>query len=202
LGWQENLGVGARDKPLPLSHWKQRKRNLLVAALPGLTHEICPPLQVSDFGFTYNFDLARVAVQNRFGRRRLITDYVPGVGLDEDFTRPSQDCKDVIDHLYKNGYRLVMAPSLFTFCLRWAHDAYTDLHLLLVGGFLSDANKFPRMSTGIIRDWESRYLSGVLAGAATKTNKIGYVAPFTFPICTFLFLKHRFASKLSYRAQI
>lgn len=114
----------------------------------------------------------------------VLTDYVPLVDLDANFDSPSEDCKSVIDHLYHSGYKLIIAPSLFQYCIRWAHDRYVDLYFLLCGGVGVDFSAWPRISSSYNRDWEGRFAGGIVAGAASVRGRIGYIAPFPARIST------------------
>lgn len=129
--------------------------------------------KIDDFGFTFNIDQARVEMVKIIGRDRVMSDYIPESITDVNFTLPSPQCQSAVTQFHSKGYKLIVAPSLFANCFRWAHTTYTDLYFLLLG--TSNATAFPRIAQGFPRIHEGRYISGLIAGAYTKSNKIGYV---------------------------
>lgn len=153
--------------------------------------------QISDFGYTYTFDQGRISLQNYFGRRKVLTTYVPSVPFDVDFTKPSAECKGVVTDLRNRGYRLLIAPSLFTYCFRWAHDQYADMYFLLDSG--PQPPQYTRISSGTIRDYEARYTSGIIAGAMTQTGRVGFIAPFNERRRAFYFADYRFPISIHLR---
>ncbi len=125
---------------------------------------------IGDAGWTYQHDLARIAVEKKFGDK-IQTKYIESVPEGVDAER-------VIRDLAQNGHKLIFATS-FGF----------------MNPTLKVANQFPKNffehATGFktaknmgfynARFYEGRYLAGIIAGKMTKTNIAGYVGAYPIP---------------------
>ncbi|MDR2016047.1 MAG: BMP family ABC transporter substrate-binding protein [Burkholderiales bacterium] len=125
---------------------------------------------IGDAGWTYQHDLARVALEKKFGNK-IQVKYVESVPEGADAER-------VIRDLAQSGHKLIFTTSF---------------------GFMNQtlkvANQFPQNffghATGFktaknmgfynARFYEGRYLAGIIAGKMTKTNTAGYVAAHPIP---------------------
>ncbi|MDR0770052.1 MAG: BMP family ABC transporter substrate-binding protein [Burkholderiales bacterium] len=125
---------------------------------------------IGDAGWTYQHDLARVALEKKFGDK-IQVKYIESVPEGADAER-------VVRDLAQNGHQLIFATS-FGF----------------MNPTLKVANQFPKNffehATGFktaknmgfynARFYEGRYLAGIIAGKMTKTNTAGYVAAYPIP---------------------
>ena len=125
---------------------------------------------IGEAGWTYQHDLGRRAVEQKFGDR-VDVSFVEAVPEGADAER-------VMDSLAKKGTDLVFATSFGYMepMLKVAgkHKSKTFEHAT---GYKTADN----MGNYSPRFYEGRYLSGIVAGAMTKTNVIGYVAAFPIP---------------------
>lgn len=84
-------------------------------------------------------------------------------------------CKAVFEDLINNGCGLIIASSYnYGPYLREMSEKYPDIKFVHSGGDIVSRN----ISTCFGRIYQIRYLTGIVAGLQTKTNKIGYVAAF------------------------
>ncbi|SCA56174.1 Purine-binding protein BAB2_0673 [Candidatus Terasakiella magnetica] len=125
---------------------------------------------IGDAGYTYQHDLGRKAIEEKFGDKIKVS-FVESVAEGPDAER-------VIMNFAKNGYKAVFATSF----------GYMNPTLKVAKRFpkmaFEHATGYKRsknMNTYLARFYESRYLTGLVAGAMTKSNVIGYVAAFPIP---------------------
>lgn len=125
---------------------------------------------VGDHGWSYEHNQGRLALQKKLGDK-VKTSYVASVGEGADAAR-------VITQLAQAGNKLIFTTSF----------GYMNPTLKVSRRFPSvmfeHATGYKRaknMGTYNIRTYEGRYVSGIAAGLATKTNIIGYVATFPIP---------------------
>ena len=128
------------------------------------------PGPVADVGWTFQHDLGRKMVEKEFGSQ-VKTVFVESVPEGPDAER-------VIRDLASDGCNMVFTTS-FGFMeptLRVARD-FPDVAFEHCSGYKTAAN------VGIYqtRFYEGAYLLGTIAGRMTKTNTLGYVAPFPIP---------------------
>lgn len=110
------------------------------------------------------------------GRDRVMTDYIQESITDVNFTIPSDQCKSAVNSFAAAGYKLIVAPSLFSNCMQWAHSNYDGIYLLLLGNLSPTvAARNPRLAQGFPRLHEGRYTAGIVAASFSKTGKIGFV---------------------------
>jgi len=126
---------------------------------------IGPP---GDGGWTYAHDQARMYLEKELEVETIYTESVP-----ED-QQSEKVMKDMIDQ----GAKVIFATS-FGYMDHVAEVAkeYPDVTFLHCSGFKSAEN----FSNYFGRMYEARYLSGIVAGMKTETDKIGYVAAFDIP---------------------
>ena len=123
---------------------------------------------VGDAGWSYAHDLGRLTVEAMDG---VTTGYVEAVAEGPDSER-------VMLNMARKGYDLVFATSY----------GYMDSMLKVAGQFpktvfmhCSGYKLAPNMGNYFGRIYQPRYLSGMVAGAMTKSNRLGYVAAFPIP---------------------
>jgi basic membrane protein A len=125
---------------------------------------------VGDAGWTYAHDLGRQYLVKHLGDKVSVT-YIESVP-------EGQESAGVIRSLAARGYKLIFATSF----------GYMDPMLQVAAQFpntvfmhCSGYKTAPNMGTYFGRMYEPRFLTGLIAGAMTKTNKIGYVAAHPIP---------------------
>lgn len=156
----------------------QRRHLLLASGLWPFATRAAAPLKigfvysgpVADVGWTYQHDLGRKMVEKEFGARveTVFVEKVP----------ESAEADRVIRQLVADGCKMVFTPS-FGFMeptIRVAAD-FPDVAFEHCSGYKTAKN------VGIYqtRFYEGAYLLGVIGGRMTKSNTLGYVAPFPIP---------------------
>ena len=125
---------------------------------------------VGDAGWTYQHELARLAVEKRFGDR-VQTKYIENVPEGAEAVR-------VIRELAASGHALIFTTS-FGYMNPTAKVAksFPKVRFEHATGYKRAKN----VSTYVARFYEGRYLMGIVAGRMTKSNVAGYVAAFPIP---------------------
>ena len=123
---------------------------------------------VGDGGFTYMHDLARQEVE-AMGVETVYLENVP----------EGAECGEAIDNLVDEGCNVIFSTSYGHMeSTAAAAEEYPDVIFFHCSGYkMNDTNfgnYFGRM-------YEVRYLTGIAAGYATETDKIGYVAAVGIP---------------------
>lgn len=123
---------------------------------------------VGDIGWTYAHDEAR-----RIAERELPwleTKYVESV--------PEGNALPVIDRLVADGCRVVFTTSFgFMDQTYAAAQKYPNVIFAHASGF----KRLPNMATYMADFYQVYYLNGLMAGAVSKTGKVGYVGAFPIP---------------------
>lgn len=124
---------------------------------------------VGDFGWSYQHDQARQAIQKQFGDK-IETSYLESV--------PENDSQRSIEQLARTGHNLVFTTSF----------GYMEPTLAVAKKFpnvkFEHATGFKRadnLATYAAKFHEGRYIIGQIAGKMTKTNTIGYIVSFPIP---------------------
>ncbi|HSF94425.1 MAG TPA: BMP family ABC transporter substrate-binding protein, partial [Thermohalobaculum sp.] len=125
---------------------------------------------IGDFGWSYQHDQGRLAIEKEFGDR-VETTYVESVPEGPDAER-------VIRQLAASGHGLIFTTSF----------GYMDPTLKIAKMFANvkfeHATGYKRsdnVSTYSARFYEGRHVIGTIAGHMTKTKKIGYIASVPIP---------------------
>lgn len=125
---------------------------------------------IGDLGWTYQHDLGRLAIEERFGDR-VETAFIENVPEGPEAER-------VIRDFAQQGFDLVITTSFGymdpTFNVA---QEFPDRWFAHISGFKTREN----MSAIFGRIYQARYLSGLVAGPATESNLMGYVAAFPIP---------------------
>ncbi|MBW2095401.1 MAG: BMP family ABC transporter substrate-binding protein [Deltaproteobacteria bacterium] len=123
---------------------------------------------IGDAGWSYAHDQGRLAVEAMPGVK---TTYVEAV-------KEGPDSERVMLNMARKGYDLIFATSY----------GYMDPMLKVAKQFpgtvfmhCSGFKRAKNMGTYFGRMYQARYLSGIVAGAMTKSNILGYVAAFPIP---------------------
>jgi len=125
---------------------------------------------VGEAGWTYQHELGRLALQQALGGQ-VSTTAVESVAEGPDAER-------VMRELVAQGHTLIFATSFGYLepALRVAAD-FPQVTFEHTGGYKTA----PNLGTYNARDYEGRYLAGMLAGHASKSGLAGYVAGFPLP---------------------
>jgi simple sugar transport system substrate-binding protein len=125
---------------------------------------------VGDFGWTHGHDVARRAVEAKFGDR-VKTTFVENVAEGPDAER-------VIRQLATSGNKLIFTTS-FGFMNQTEKVAkqFPDVMFEHATGFKTADN----LAIYNARFYEGRAVIGTIAGHVTKTGKFGYIASFPIP---------------------
>lgn len=125
---------------------------------------------IGDHGWSYEHDQGRREMEKYFGDK-VKTTFVENVPEGADAER-------VISQLAKSGYDLIFSTSFgFMNPTLKAAKRFPKVAFEHATGYKRAKN----VSTYALRTYEGRYVSGVAAGMATKTNTIGYIASFPIP---------------------
>jgi basic membrane protein A and related proteins len=124
---------------------------------------------VGDFGWTYQHDQGRLAIEKAFGAR-IETTFVEKV--------PENDSERAIEQLARTGHKLIYTTSFGYMepTLRVA-QRYPDVKFEHATGVKRAAN----VATYSAKFHEGRYIAGQIAGRMTKSNTLGYVGAFPIP---------------------
>jgi len=125
---------------------------------------------VGDAGWTYAHDLARKALQAKFGDK-IKTQYVENVPEGPDAARVIRDLAQQGDGLIFTTSFGYMEPTL-----KIARD-YPNVKFEHATGYKTAKN----VGTYDARTYEGAYLAGVIAGGMTKTNVLGVVGSVPIP---------------------
>lgn len=125
---------------------------------------------IGDLGWTWAHDQGRLAVEQEFGDK-VETAYIENVPEGPEAER-------VIRDFANKGFDLMITTSFgFMDPTIAVAQEFPDKWFIHVSGFKTADN----VSTVFGRMYQPRYLSGLVAGSATKSNIIGYVAAFPIP---------------------
>ncbi len=123
---------------------------------------------IGDEGWSYAHEQGRLAVEKMEG---VTTSYVEAVPEGPDAER-------VILNMARKGYKMIFATSFgYMDPMLKVAKQYPQVTFMHCSGFKLHSN----MSNYFGRMYQARYLSGMVAGAMTKSNTLGYVAAFPIP---------------------
>lgn len=123
---------------------------------------------IGDLGWTWAHDQGRLAVEEIEGVETTYIENVP----------EGPDAERVIRDFAQKGYKVIFTTS-FGFMDPTINVAaeFPDVQFVHISGYKTA----PNVSTVFGAMEEARYLSGMVAGAATETGVLGYVAAFPIP---------------------
>lgn len=126
---------------------------------------------IADVGYTKQHDIGRLYAIDKVGKDKITTTFVENVP-------ETADAERVIRQMINDGNKLIFGTSFgyMNYMQKLAKE-FPDVKFEHATGYKSA----PNMTNYNIRFYEGRYLAGMLAGGATKSNVIGYVAPFPIP---------------------
>jgi simple sugar transport system substrate-binding protein len=125
---------------------------------------------IGDLGWTYQHDLARLAMLKEFGDK-VETTYLENVSEGPDSERS-------IEQLARAGNKLIFTTSFGYMepTLKVAKK-YPNVHFEHATGYKRDKN----MSTYSGKFYEGRYIQGIIAGKMSKSGVLGYIGSFPIP---------------------
>lgn len=125
---------------------------------------------IGDAGWTYQHDLGRKEMEKNLDGK-VTTSYVENVSEGADAER-------VIREMAKRGDKAIFATSFgyMNYMLKVSKQ-FPKTAFMHATGYKMGKN----MGLYNARFYEARYVTGVIAGEMTKTNKLGYVAAFPIP---------------------
>lgn len=123
---------------------------------------------VGDAGYSYAHDMGRKAVDALDWATTSFVESVP----------EGADSERVIRNMARNGFDIVFTTSFGYMdpTIKVAKE-FPEVKFMHCSGFKKSEN----VSNYFGRIYQSRYLTGLVAGAMTKSNKLGYVAAFPIP---------------------
>lgn len=126
---------------------------------------------IADVGYTKQHDLGRLYAIDKVGADKIKTTFVESVP-------ETADAERVIRQMINDGNEIIFGTSFgyMNYMAKLAKE-FPNIKFEHATGYKNG----PNLATYNIRMYEARYLAGILAGATTKTNVIGYVAPFAIP---------------------
>lgn len=125
--------------------------------------------EINDQGYTQAHDKGRLALEAE-GIKCMYVENVP----------ENADCEKAINDLIDQGCNVIYATSFGfgEYALKVAAE-HPDVYF----GHCSGSDSAGNLSTYFGKIEQPRYLSGIVAGMKTKSNKIGYVAAMPLPEC-------------------
>ena len=125
---------------------------------------------IGDLGWTYQHDLARLAMLKEFGDK-VETTYLENVSEGPDSERS-------IEQLARAGNKLIFTTSFGYMepTLKVA-KRHPNVHFEHATGYKRDKN----LSTYSGKFHEGRYIQGVIAGKMSKSGTLGYIGSFPIP---------------------
>ncbi|MGZ4334395.1 MAG: BMP family ABC transporter substrate-binding protein [Gaiellaceae bacterium] len=124
----------------------------------------------NDAGWSQAHDMGRQQVQKQLGTK-VLTTYKESVP-------EGPQVAQVIEQLIRDGNKIIFATSFgFQPAMAAAAVKHPDVKFEMATGTIVKTNMTEYFGAGE----DAIYLSGMAAGAATKTGTIGYVVPFAIP---------------------
>jgi basic membrane lipoprotein Med (substrate-binding protein (PBP1-ABC) superfamily) len=123
-----------------------------------------------DGGWSQSHDAGRLHVQKRLGAK-VKTTY-------KELVPEGPQVTQVIESLIRDGNKIIFATSFgYQSAMAAAAKKHADVKFEMATG----TKVLPNMAEYFGAGEDSIYLSGMAAGAATKSGNIGYVVPFAIP---------------------
>jgi basic membrane protein A len=123
---------------------------------------------VGDGGWTFEHDKGRLAAEKELGIETTFKESVP----------EASEAKDVMRNMIDQGCTIIAATSFgYMDYAEEISKEYPNIVFLHCSGYKQTEN----MGNYFGRMYEPRFLSGLVAGMKTQSNKIGYVAAFEIP---------------------
>lgn len=124
---------------------------------------------IGDGGYTYAHDEGRLYLEKELGVKTIYKESVP-----ENASDVEREIRNMVDQ----GAKIIFSTSFgFMDGTENMSKEFPEVTFFHCSGHKKTEN----MANYFGRIYQPRYLSGVVAGLKTKTNKIGYVAAFPIP---------------------
>jgi basic membrane protein A len=123
---------------------------------------------VGDGGWTYAHNEGKEYLENELGVKTIIKESVP----------ETQEVETEIRNMIDQGASIIFATSFgYMEHVERVSKDFPEVTFFHCSGYMQTEN----MANYFGRMYEARYLSGIVAGLKTETNKIGYVAAMNIP---------------------
>lgn len=123
---------------------------------------------IGDGGWSYAQDQGRLFLEKETGVKTIYKEAVP----------EGPEVLDVIRDMVDQGAKVIIAGSFgYMDYVEQISAEFPEITFLHCSGYKTTKN----MGNFFGRIYQARYLSGIVAGLKTKSNKIGYVAAFPIP---------------------
>ena len=123
---------------------------------------------IGDGGFTYAQNEGRLFLEKETGVKTIYKESVP----------EGPEVKEIAKNMIDQGATVIVATSFgYMDYIEELAKEFPNVKFLHCSGYKSADN----MANYFGRIYQPRYLSGLVAGLKTKSNKIGYVAAFPIP---------------------
>ena len=122
---------------------------------------------VGDAGWSYSHDLGRQQLEDELGVETVFVESVP-----------EADAEPFIDQLVDEGANIIFTTS---FGYADATLAAAERHPDVLFGHATGYQRAPNVMTYIAEMYQAYYINGLIAGALTESNQLGYVAAFPIP---------------------
>lgn len=124
---------------------------------------------ITDGGYNYNHNQGRLYLEKETGVETIYKESVK-----ED----AAEVEKVVEDMISQGANVIVGASFgFMDGMVASAKKHPEVKFLHGGGHIQDTN----LSNYFGREYEARYLSGIVAGMKTKSNKLGFVAAFPIP---------------------
>ncbi|KLU64736.1 MULTISPECIES: BMP family ABC transporter substrate-binding protein [Desulfosporosinus] len=124
---------------------------------------------VGDFGYTYAQDQGRKYLESHM--KNVETTYVENIP-------ETADCERTFTDLAQKGYNIIFGTSYgYMDYMKDVSKKFPNVVFEHCSGYKTTAN----LGTYFNRDYQARYLTGMVAGKYTKSNILGFLAPFGTP---------------------
>lgn len=123
---------------------------------------------IGDGGWSYMQEQGRLDVEKELGIKTIYKENVP----------EGPEVKDIVRNMIDQGANIIMAGSFgYMDYIEEISKEFPEVKFLHCSGYKQTDN----MANFFGRMYQPRYLSGLVAGLKTESNKIGYVAAFPIP---------------------
>ena len=123
---------------------------------------------IGDMGWTQQHNAGRLAIEKELGVETLYKENVPN----------TQESAKVMRDMIAQGAKMIFATSFgyMDYMLEVAAE-HPEVAFFHCGGYMQTENAVNYLG----KIYQARYLSGIVAGLKTETNKLGYIAAFSIP---------------------
>lgn len=123
---------------------------------------------IGDGGWSFSHNEGRLYLEKQLGVKTTYKESVP----------EGPECEKVIKDMIDEGCKVIFTTSYgFMDPTEKVAKEYPDVKFFHCSGY----KQLDNMSNYFGRMYQARYLSGIVAGMKTKSNKIGYVAAYEIP---------------------